>query len=209
MAKSITLLAVVLSSILIANFVIAPAFATRTIQVTKQVDVKKDLFAKQLTDLKSYKEIFPTFVKDVKIDQSTNRAKFVIDAQGRKEAYVKSTNLQNGTLLIEIVSGDLKGSKVVTTLGNRLGFDGTPNGATTIHSTLVLETNWFVTLALSFVDDKTISNAVGDGFYEIGQYAKLQATQKQPIQVDYEKPSSKTTSVKNSVTSKKVTKTAF
>jgi hypothetical protein len=65
-AKSLSL---VLSSLLLINFVDVPAFATRTIDVIKEVDVRKDLFAKQLTDLKSYKAIFPAFIKDVEIDQ--------------------------------------------------------------------------------------------------------------------------------------------
>jgi hypothetical protein len=190
-------MAVVISSLLLGNFLVSPVFATRTIQVMKEVDVGKNLLAKQLTDLKSYKEVFPAFIKEIKIDQNTNRAKFIIDAQGRKEADVVSSVKQDGTFVVEIMSGDLKGSKIITKLKERTGFDGTPNGATIIKSTLILETSWLVSLALSVIDDKTISNAVGDGFYDLGQYVKqYQEPEKQPIQVDYEE-TSKSKSHKN------------
>ncbi|HET8719734.1 MAG TPA: hypothetical protein VFM64_01925 [Candidatus Nitrosotenuis sp.] len=155
-----------------SSVAVTPAFATRTIQVVKSLDVGSDVFARQLVDLKSYQKIFPEFIVDVEPEKQLNRTKLIVDAQGKREAYVTSKALQNNTLLIEVLSGDLKGTKVVTSLINATGFDGTPNGATIVQSTLVLETSWFVTLALSFVDDDVIGKAVGDGFYEIGQYAK-------------------------------------
>ena len=97
MAETNKVIVFVFVSLLLSNFVLSPAFATRTIQVTKPVDVAKDVLALQLADLKSYKEIFPEFVKDVNQEQGTNRTKFVIDAQGTREAYVTSKTLQNNT----------------------------------------------------------------------------------------------------------------
>lgn len=184
----IKLTALGFSLLIMSSVVIAPAFATRTIQVVKSLDVGSDIFARQLIDLKSYQKIFPEFVVGVEPEKQLNRTKLIIDAQGKREAYVTSKTLENNTLLIEVLSGDLKGTKVVTSLSNATGFDGTPNGATIVHSTLVLETNWLVTLALSFVDDDVISKAVGDGFYEIGQYVKSNQ-QTHAFQVAYEDPS--------------------
>jgi len=177
--------------------VITPAYATRTIEVKKEVDVKKDLLAKQLADLTGYKKIFPAFIKDVKPDPSDkNLAKFIVEAQGTREADVKSTVKPDGTFIVEILSGDLKGSKITTTLKERTGFDGSPHGATIITTNLSLETSFIVSLALSFVDDSQIQQAMGDGFYELGQYIKVQHPQSKQvpqIKVGYkEKSSAKT-----------------
>jgi hypothetical protein len=150
------------------------AFGARTIEVTKDVDVQKDLLAKQLADLKSYKEIFPAFVKSVYVDSDTGRAKFIVETPNRSEADVQSTILPDGTFVVEILSGDLKGTKITTALKERTGFDGTPNGATTITTRLNLETSWTVSLGLSVVRDDKISDAIGNGLYDLGQYVKKQ-----------------------------------
>lgn len=178
----------IVSVLLLINFVITPALATRTIEVTKELDIRKDLLAKQMTNLESYKEVFPAFVKEVRMDSETGHAKFIIEAQGTQEADVKSAIQQDGSFVIEILSGDLQGSKIITKLDGRTGFDGTPNGATAISSTLILETSWVVSLALAVIDDKTIRKAVGDGFYDLGQYIKHQKPKEQLINANYEMP---------------------
>lgn len=188
MATNIPIITAVVSVLLLINFVMEPALATRVIEVTKEIDVRKDLFAKQMADLASYQEIFPAFVKEVKVDSTSGNAKFVVEAQGRQEADVKSYVRHDGTFIVEILSGDLKGSKIITKLNERVGFDGTPNGATTVSSTLILETSWVVSMALAIVDDKTISQAVGDGFYELGQYVKNQKPKESLIEANYEMP---------------------
>lgn len=168
---------------------VIPAFAERTIQVTKEVDVRKEALANVLTDLRSYKEIFPTLVKDVRIDPKTNQAKFTIIAQGTHEADVKSSTLQDGSFVIDIISGDLKGSQITTNLEKKDGFDGTPDGATIVKATLMLETSWWISAALTLVSDSDIEKAVGDGFYELGQYAKSEHSQ-ELIKINHEEKSS-------------------
>ena len=79
--------------------------------------------------------------------------------------------------MVEILSGDLKGTKIITTLKERIGFDGTPKGATTVKTKLMLETSFWISLALSFVGDSEIKNAVGDGFYDLGEYVKVKYPQ--------------------------------
>lgn len=174
----------------LVSITVIPAFAERTIQVTKQVDVRKEVLATVLTDLRSYKEIFPTLVKDVTIDPETNQAKFTIIAQGTHEADVKSSTLQDGSFVIDIISGDLQGSQITTSLQKRIGFDGTPDGATIVKATLTLETNWWISAALSLVSDSDIEKAVGDGFYELGQYAKSEHPQGELVKVDHEEKAS-------------------
>ncbi len=172
------------------SITVAPVFAERAVQVTKEIDVRKEVLATVLTDLRSYKEIFPTLVKDVQIDSKTNQAKFIIIAQGTHEADVKSSVLQDGSFVIDITSGDLKGSQIITSLEKRVGFNGTPDGATIVKATLTLETSWWISAALSLVSDSEIEKAVGDGFYELGQYAKSEYSQGELVKIDYEEKAS-------------------
>jgi hypothetical protein len=183
------ILTIILSALLITSIVITPVYATRTIEITKDIGVKKSLLAKQLEDLKSYKDVFPAFVKSVEIEPNTNRAKFIVDAQVRSEADVQSTVQPDGTFVVEILSGDLKGSKIITKLKERVGFDGTPKGATTVKTTLILETSMTASLALAFINDEQISESIGNGFYELGEYVKSKHpnTKESIVNVDYAK----------------------
>jgi len=185
-------MAIVLLSLLLVNFVVSPAFAARIIEVTKEIDVKKTTLSKALTDLKIYQEIFPQIVKSVSIDPNTGRTKFVIDAVGTHEVDVKSSVQSNGVYVVEILSGDLKGSKITTTLKERVGFDGTPNGATIVKTTLALETSWLLAIPMSSVSDDTINNEVGNGFYKVGQYLKTKYPEPKGelVNLDYKEKSS-------------------
>jgi len=181
------LFAIVLSISL--AIIVSPAYATRIIDVEKQLDVRKALLEKTLTDLTSYKKIFPDLIKDVKIDSSDkNKAKFVVSTPlGTKEADIKSTINPDGTFVVNVLSGDLKGSTITTSLKERNGFDGTPHGGTVVNTKLVLEASWWI--PLSVVGDSDIQNAVGNGFYELGNYVKVQYPEPktQPFNVNYEK----------------------
>jgi hypothetical protein len=172
------------------SITVVPVFAERTIQVTKEIDVRKEVLATVLTDLRSYKEIFPALVKDVRIDPQTNQAKFTIIAQGTHEADVKSSVLQDGSFVIDIISGDLKGSQIITSLQKRVGFDGRSDGATTVKAALTIETSWWISAALSLVSDSEIEKAVGDGFYELGQYAKSGYSQGELVKINHEEKDS-------------------
>jgi hypothetical protein len=171
--------------LVLTGLIITPAYAARIIEVTKEVDTRKELLATVLTDLRNYKEIFPTLVKDVIIDPKTNQAKFIIIVQGMHEAEVKSTIQPDGSFVVDILSGDLKDSKIIITLQKRNGFDGTPNGATTIKATLILQTSWLISMALSFVSDSDIQTTVGDGLYEVAQYAESEFSQNKVVKVDH------------------------
>lgn len=164
-----------------------PAYATKTIQVTKELDIRKDLLAKTLEDPKSYREIFPALVKDVKTSpDDKGRVKFVIDAMGTRETDVKLSR-QSGAFVVEILSGDLKGSKITTTLKERSGFNGEPNGGTTVKCVMILEYGLMVSIAMMTIDKSQIGTEVGNGFYKLSEYAKKKHSQENLINVDYSK----------------------
>ena len=168
--------------------IITPAYAysTRTISVTKELDIKKDLLATVLEDPKNYREIFPA-IKDVKLNSNDkSQVKFVIDAMGSQEVDVKISKQSSGAFLAEILSGGFKGSKITTTLKERSGFHGEPNGGTTVQCTLVLELD-FWTSGFMIVSDSQIETEVGNGFYKLSEYAKAKYPQNNLVNVDYKK----------------------
>ena len=165
--------------LVLVGIIILPVYAANVIETTKEVNVKKELMAKTLSDLRNYKELFPDFVKSVELKQDPNYAKFTINAQGSTYvADVKSLNQPDDTFVIEVLSGGIKGTKMITTLSERVSFDGkTPDGATTVKTKLILETDFWTSFALLFVGTSQIQKAIGDGFYNVGEYVKVKYPQ--------------------------------
>lgn len=174
-------------SILIVGTIITPVFATRYINLEKKVDVRKELFAETLIDLRNYAKIFPSFIKSVEL-KSDNNAKFRVNVEGTSyDAEVRYTIQPDHKYVLEVVSGDLKGTKMITTLTETWGFDGTPNAGTIVNMKVTLETSWFVSFIMFFVGDHQIRSALDTGVYLLAEHAK-----KLPVQV-----SSQNTETKN------------
>ncbi|HXV38860.1 MAG TPA: hypothetical protein VD699_04745 [Nitrosopumilaceae archaeon] len=151
-----------------------PAFADRTVSVVKKVDVTKELFCDTFTNLDNYSKIFPEFVQSVKLDNDENLASFSIKVSGTTyNAKVKSLIQPDCKYVLDVVSGELKGSRIITTLDKTWGFDGTAGGGTIIKSELKLEIPWYMSPLLLFIGDEKIKSALGDGFYKIAQYTKI------------------------------------
>lgn len=174
-------------TVLIVGTIITPVFATRYINLEKKVDVRKELFAETLTDLRNYAKIFPSFIKSIEL-KSDNNAKFRVNVEGTSyDAEVRYTIQPDHKYVLEVVSGDLKGTKMITTLTETWGFDGTPNAGTIVNMKVTLETSWFVSFIMFFVGDHQIRSALDTGVYLLAEHAK-----KLPVQV-----SSQNTETKN------------
>lgn len=152
--------------------IVAPVYASTYIENEKPVGVKKEIFVKVLSDLRNFKEIFPAFIKSVELKPDSNLAKFTIEAGGTHQADARSSFQPDGKYIVEILSGDLKGTKFIISLTERVGFNGTPNGATTVKTQLFLESSGMASVALIFYGNDEISTAIGDGMYNLGEYAK-------------------------------------
>ena len=160
-----------------------PAFAERTIGVVKKVDVTKELYCDTFTNLDNYNKIFPEFVNSVKLENDKNLASFSIKVSGTTyDAKVKSLIQPDCKYVLDVVSGELRGSRIVTTLEKTWGFDGTPAGGTIVRSELKLETPWYMSPLLLFIEDGQIKTALGDGFYKIAQYVKIKSEIQNPTQ---------------------------
>ena len=160
-----------LSLALISNTILVqPAFADRYVTYEDTVNVKKEVLEKTLTDPNDYPKVFPEYIKSVQvIDTQKHLAKMKVMFPFPSEWQIKYNTLSDGNYVIEVISGDLKGTKMTTALKKITGFDGTPNGGTNVRMVLVLQLPWYYSM---FVSDDSIRSGLDFGLYKFENYAK-------------------------------------
>ena len=150
-----------------------PAFADRSITFEKVVDIDKNTLQESLTDLNSLPKIFPKNVKSVE-SQTTdekNSAKVTFGLNGLSiNSEIEVTELQNRNIL-EIVSGDLKGTRLTTVLQETWGFDGTPNQGTVVKMKMILQTSGLLSL-VGLASDDDINYSLDKSLIDIVSYVK-------------------------------------
>ena len=153
-----------------SSIVIQPAFADRFITYEDKVNIKKETLAKTLTDFQAYPKIFPHYIKSVQlIDSQKHLAEMKVTFPFLSDWQVKYNTLSDGKYVLEVISGDLKGTKITTALKKIPGFDGTPNGGTNVRMDLVLQLPWYYSM---FVSDDSIRSGLDFGLYKFENYAK-------------------------------------
>ncbi len=170
--------------LIVVGTVITPVYGTRALTVQKTIDVRKEYFLKALTDYNNYPKIFPDNIKSASL-KSNN----IVQIQGSAGGIgfneeVKSSIQPDGTYLLEVISGDLKGTKIVTSLSSTWGFhDGTADGGTKVKTNLSLEASWIASVGLALVGDDAIKSAIDASMYKFYLYAKqLQNAQYHVVQ---------------------------
>ena len=160
-----------LSIVLISGvIVIQPAFADRYFTYEDKANVKKEILEKAMSDLQAYPKIFPQYIKSVQvIDPQKNLAKMKVAFPFSSEWQIKYNTLADGKYAIEVTSGDLKGTKMTTTLQKIAGFDGTPNAGTKVRMDLALQLPWFYSM---FISDDSIRYGMDLGLSKFENYAK-------------------------------------
>ena len=149
-----------------------PAFAEREITLKKTVDVKNELLLETLSDLQSYPQIFPEFIKSVKLTDDKT-AKFTVGSNGIFfDVQAQHIQYPDGRHVVEVISGDLKGSKIITTLQKTWGFDGTPNGGTKINMEISLQTSGILSLLAPSIPDQAVLSNLDTGLDKFAAYAK-------------------------------------
>lgn len=127
-----------------------------------------------MSDVSNYPQIFPDNVRYVKIlDNKTNLVEMNAGIAGvffDTQAVYKQN--PDGTYLVEVTSGDLKGTTMKTELKKTWGFDGTPDRGTIADVSLDLKSSGFLSWLLSFVPDSSLSFALESGFDRFVEYSK-------------------------------------
>ena len=152
--------------------IFTPAFAEKDLTLTKTVDVKDQLLLGTLSDLQNYPQIFPEYIKSVElIDDKT--AKFNVGSNGIFfDVETQYSHQSDGSYVVEVISGDLKGSRITTTLQKTWGFDGSADGGTIVNMEILLEPSGMLSLIAPSIPDQMILSNLDTGLDKFVAYAK-------------------------------------
>lgn len=145
------------------------AFAERTIDFAKVIDVDKESVEKYFKNFESLKQIFPKSIKSIDpIKQTENENIFKLNLKMNGislNPQVLYKNSENKHLL-KILDGDLKGTVISTKLHETWGFDGTPNQGTIVNVKTKLNTSGLFSL-VNFIPESAIIYTLDYGLSSI------------------------------------------
>ena len=148
------------------------AYAEKELVLKKTVNVNSQVLLETLSNIQNYPLIFPEYIKSVELT-GADTAKFNVGSNGIFfDVQTKYTQNSDGSYVIEVTSGDLKGTKIITTLQKTWGFDGTPDGGTIVNMDLMLQTSGMLSLLAPSIPDQAILSNLGTGLDKFASYAK-------------------------------------
>jgi ribosome-associated toxin RatA of RatAB toxin-antitoxin module len=155
---------------------IPSSYADRIITLQKVSDVSEESLLNTISDVSEYPQIFPDNVKYAKVlDNNTKLVEMNAGINGMffdTQAICKTD--QNGNYIVEVVSGDLRGTTMTTKLEKTWGFHGQKDGGTIANMALDVKTSGFLSWMINFVPDSSVSDALGYGFDKFIQHIKTQ-----------------------------------
>jgi len=150
------------------------SYADRLINYQTVANVPENSLISTMSDVSNYPQIFPDNIKYVKVlDNKTNLVEMNAGVDGfffDTEAVYNQN--PDGTYIIQVISGDLKGTTMTTELNKTWGFDGEAGKGTIANVNLDLKTSGFLSWMLGFVPDSSISLALENGFDRFVEYTK-------------------------------------
>jgi hypothetical protein len=161
-------------AIIIAVSSIPLSYADRLVNYQTVANVNEAALIRTMSDVSNYPQIFPDNVRYVKIlDNKTN----LVEMNGGIDGVFFDTQAiykQNpdGKYMIEVISGDLKGTTMTTELKKTWGFDGEPDKGTIADVSLNLKSSGFLSWLLNFVPDSSLSFVLENGFDRFVEYSK-------------------------------------
>lgn len=163
---------VILAVITVFSF--PSSYADRMITLHKVSDVNEESLLNTISDVSQYPNIFPDNVKSVKIlDNNTRLVDIDAGINGMffdTQAICKTDS--DGNYVVEVVSGDLKGTTMTTNLEKTWGFHGKKDGGTITNIVLDVKTSGVLSWMINFISDNTVSDALGYGFDRFVQHVQ-------------------------------------
>ncbi len=163
---------------LISLIVLAPnipaSYADRVIDFQTVANVKEQSLITAISNIQDYPQIFPDNIKYVKI--LDNKTDLVDMNAGINGIYFDTRAIYHqtpdGKYIVQVVSGDLKGTTMTTEMNKTWGFSGQPEGGTKVSMVLDLQTSGFLSWMLNFVPDSSLDDALQSGFAKFVNYAQ-------------------------------------
>ena len=173
---SLSYLSVLIAIMLISSVAVQPAYA-KTESITKPVDIEKEFLEEAFADIKSYPYLFGNNIQEVTPIQIDDYKK-IIWIKGSVRGFTISGDIEytkglNGEHVVNIISGNLKGTKIITTLTKRTGFTGIPDKGTDVNMQLDLRMGGFWgSLAGGFVSQQDLRYMMDFGILEFVKVAE-------------------------------------
>lgn len=150
------------------------AFA-ETIFFSRTLDVDKNSLQNAITDIANYEKVFPEYVKSVRTIQDSDNTPVTELSMGfgiiPLSVQVKANNIDENTNELTIISGDLKGTKIVTTLEKTWGYDGTPEKGTILNMDMSLQVSGFLAF-LGIINNDLVHYSLDASLSRIVDYSK-------------------------------------
>jgi hypothetical protein len=163
-----------ISVVLLAIGINQPISAERSFYFEKVLDINKKSFQDSLTNLNNLPKIFPENIKSVKpsSDENENKAKMTLGVGGFSiNSEVELAKETNSVHTMKIISGDLEGTKITTSLKETWSYDGIPNEGTIIEIDMILQTSGFLSL-IGLASDETILYSLDKSLLDVVSYVK-------------------------------------
>ena len=150
------------------------SYADRLINYKTVANVPENSLISTMSNISKYPQIFPDNIRYVKIlDNKTN----LIEMNAGLDGFFFNTEAiyhqkPDGRYVIQVISGDLKGSTMTTDLNKTWGFDGKAGKGTIANVSLDLKTSGVLSWMIGFVPDNSLSAALENGFDRFVEYAK-------------------------------------
>jgi hypothetical protein len=150
------------------------SYADRLINYQTVANVPENSLISTMSNISNYPHIFPNNIKYVKIlDNKTNLVEMNAGVDGfffdTEAIYNQSPE---GKYVIQVISGDLKGTTMTTQLNKTWGFNGESEKGTRANVSLDLKTSGFLSWMLGFIPDSSLSFALENGFERFVQYTE-------------------------------------
>jgi len=165
---------IVMTFLLISSLIIQPAYAKEA-SYTKLAYIEKEFLEEAFKDVKSYPNLFGGRVTDVKLLQYDDDKK-VISIKAKVSGFTINGDFEytvgpKGEHIVNVIDGNLKGTKIVTTLMKRPGSDGTPDKRTDVIMQLDLKTSGWLRIGAAFLTKKDLEFGMEGGVWEFEKLA--------------------------------------
>ena len=169
--NNLSILALSMSIVILS---VSPTFADEHTTFQKVLDVEKSNLQDTLIDVRNYEKVFPDFVRSVDVIERTEQGALaelsmgfgVIPLQVKVEHNIVNEDMHE----LNVLSGDLKGTQITTTLKKTWGYNGMPEKATIVDIDMSLQVSGFLGL-MGIIDDGVIHYALDSSLYSLQEYS--------------------------------------
>lgn len=161
----------ILLVILSVSLIPLPIVAERVISIEKTLPTESIKLMQVFSDLKVYPQVLPENIKSSTIlNEEGNLAKMSFNLEFISiDADIKYLSPSPNEVILEIVSGDLKGTKFTGILSEIKDSQG--KVITLVETSLDLKISWYLSLVTTFITDENIESMLNNALQEFSNYA--------------------------------------